>query len=645
MTFRQLAYHNVVRNRRNYAAFFLASVFSVMVFFVYSMFIFHPTFEEDGLRLLAIRGMLIAEVVLYIFTLFFLFYSMSAFLQARSKEFGVLMQLGMTKKQLNKLIFFEMLIIGTISTATGIAFGFAFSKFFLMIGREIMELESLPLYVSWQPFLLTIAAFASLFVIISFVSVGFIRTKRVVDLLQGFWKVEEETKSSTVLSIMGIVFLAIAYTFAASVSDQTVYLMIFIVPPLATFGTYLFFTHTIHSLLRLYKRKKNVYWKKTRLVSLAEASVKLKDSAQMFFIVTIVSTVAFLTVGTLASFMSYTGDFRESNPLGLVYISFNGNEQEAAHIDRLTSQLESEQLSYDLVELTVKRQTSGASGNDVDILSLSEFNRLAIALDFEPAQLQEGEGMFVPFSLDSLKELKSTSVETVLFESNVPLSIQSSYPHVVFPIHTLNVNTIIVSDADYEAIDQPLLGYSTGMSDFTYYAFDIQNWTETINIGNRLTNTVSEAVETADFNNVNFFFENPGDDYRWFKSSFALLLFIGVMVAAVFLLAAGSFIYFKLYTGLERDRKQYKLLVRLGMTDKELGKIVNRQLIPQFFLPWTLALLHSAFAFVSLQVVWEEFAELSILGEMALVLGGFTIAQILYFFLIRWRYVDHLQAP
>ncbi|WP_236610098.1 FtsX-like permease family protein [Planococcus halocryophilus] len=117
------------------------------------------------------------------------------------------------------------------------------------------------------------------------------------------------------------------------------------------------------------------------------------------------------------------------------------------------------------------------------------------------------------------------------------------------------------------------------------------------------------------------------------------------MVAAVFLLAAGSFIYFKLYTGLERDRKQYKLLTRMGMTDKELGKIVNRQLIPQFFLPWIIALLHSAFAFISLQVVWDEFAELSILGEMAIVLGGFTIAQILYFFLIRWRYVAHLQAP
>lgn len=644
MTFRQLAYRNVFRNRRSYAAFFLASVFSVMVFFVYSMFIFHPLFKEDGLQQLAVRGMFIAEVVLYIFTLFFLFYSMSAFLQARSKEFGILMHLGMTKKQLNNLIFFETMILGMVSTVAGIVLGFAFSKFFFMIGREIMQLESLPLYVSWKPFALTIGAFASLFIIISFISVAFVRTKGILDLLQGYWKTEEVTPASKWLSALGFLFLAVSYGLAAIVTDKTVYTMAVIIPPLATLGTYLFFTHSIHTLLNLYKRKKGIYWHKTRLVSLAEASVKLKDSAQMFFIVTIVSTVAFLTVGTLASFMSYTGDFRESNPLGLIYISFSGNDQEQEHVEALVSQLEEKQLAYDLVPLIIKRQTSTMTGNDVDIVRASDFNRLALTLGFETVSPERGEGLFIPYSKESLKELAGSSVDTVLMESNIALSIDQVYPHVMLPINTVNFNSIVVNDLDYAAIDKPLAGFGDGESTFTYYAFDIPEWDETVSVGDELAAMMDRAVEQGNFNGLNFFFVNPGEDYRLFKSSFAILLFIGVMVAAVFLLAAGSFIYFKLYTGLERDRKQYALLVRLGMTDKELGKIVNRQLIPQFFLPWGLALLHSTFAFISLQVVWDEFAELSILGEMVVVLSGFTVAQILYFFLIRWRYIDHLQA-
>ncbi|MGO1060578.1 FtsX-like permease family protein [Planococcus sp. FY231025] len=644
MTFRQLAYRNVFRNRRSYAAFFLASVFSVMVFFVYSMFIFHPLFEEDGLQQLAVRGMFIAEVVLYIFTLFFLFYSMSAFLQARSKEFGILMHLGMTKKQLNKLVFFETMILGTVSTVAGIVLGFAFSKFFFMIGREIMQLESLPLYVSWKPFALTIGAFASLFIIISVISVAFVRTKGILDLLQGYWKTEEVTPASKWLSALGFLLLAAAYGLAAVVTDKTVYTMAVIIPPLATLGTYLFFTHSIHTLLNLYKRKKGVYWHKTRLVSLAEASVKLKDSAQMFFIVTIVSTVAFLTVGTLASFMSYTGDFRESNPLGLIYISFSGNDEEQEHVESLISQLEEKGLGYDLVPLIIKRQTSTMTGNDVDIVRASDFNRLAVTLGFDTVAPERGKGLFIPYSKESLKELGESSTDTVLMESDIALSIDEVYPHVMLPVNTVNFNSIVVNDLDYAAIDKPLSGFGDGESTFTYYAFDIPEWDETVLVGDELTAMMDRAVEEGNFTGLNFFFVNPGEDYRLFKSSFAILLFIGVMVAAVFLLAAGSFIYFKLYTGLERDRKQYALLVRLGMTDKELRQIVNRQLIPQFFLPWGLALLHSTFAFVSLQVVWDEFAELSILGEMVVVLSGFTVAQILYFFLIRWRYIDHLQA-
>ena len=162
MTFQQFAYHNVIRNARVYAAFLLASIFSVLVFFVYSMLMFHPNIEDQFLQNIAFGGMFIAQVILIIFTLFFLFYSMSAFLQARSQEFGVLLNLGMDKRQLNRMIFLETMILGFISTTVGIFFGFAFSKFFFMVIRELFLLDSLPLYMSWKPFTLTIIVFLSL---------------------------------------------------------------------------------------------------------------------------------------------------------------------------------------------------------------------------------------------------------------------------------------------------------------------------------------------------------------------------------------------------------------------------------------------------------------------------------------------------
>ena len=185
MTFRQFAYRNVFRNFRNYAAFFMASFFSVFVFFLYSMLMFHPEMENGFIGEVSIVGMVVAEIILVLFSWFFIFYSMKAFLEARSKEFAILLHLGMERQQLGKLVFLETMLIGLLSSISGILFGFAFSKFFFMIIREILKLEDLPLYVSWEPFLLTFSVFIGAFVIISIGSVMYTPELKLNDLLKG----------------------------------------------------------------------------------------------------------------------------------------------------------------------------------------------------------------------------------------------------------------------------------------------------------------------------------------------------------------------------------------------------------------------------------------------------------------------------
>ena len=247
MTFRQFAYRNVVRNRRIYAAFFMASVFSVMVFFLYSMLLFHPSIENRFIQEIAITGMGAAEIILYIFTVFFLFYSMRAFLQARSKEFGILLHLGMAKRQLNRLIFTETMFIGMMSIAAGTFLGFMFSKFFFMIIREIVLLPALPLYLSWQPFALTIGAFMSLFILISFIAPVFIRTGEVADLIQGDAGNQGAYGYSKVRGYLGLLFLGAAYIMAAGTTNSVVIEPVFFITPSSDDWNFLFF----HGLLTI----------------------------------------------------------------------------------------------------------------------------------------------------------------------------------------------------------------------------------------------------------------------------------------------------------------------------------------------------------------------------------------------------------
>ncbi|AFQ25687.1 ABC transporter permease [Bacillus thuringiensis serovar israelensis] len=76
MNIRELAYRNVTRNRRTYSAYFLSSAFAIMAFFVYSFFAFHPALSAGELGQYVFVSMSFAQSIIYLFTFFFILYSM-----------------------------------------------------------------------------------------------------------------------------------------------------------------------------------------------------------------------------------------------------------------------------------------------------------------------------------------------------------------------------------------------------------------------------------------------------------------------------------------------------------------------------------------------------------------------------------------
>lgn len=105
MTFRQFAFNNVLRNKRLYAAYFLSSMFTVMVFFTFAIFAFHPVLSGEEMNSSVQKGMNVSAGIIYVFSFFFVLYSMSSFLQSRKKEFGLLMMHGMSMKQIRLMVF------------------------------------------------------------------------------------------------------------------------------------------------------------------------------------------------------------------------------------------------------------------------------------------------------------------------------------------------------------------------------------------------------------------------------------------------------------------------------------------------------------------------------------------------------------
>lgn len=644
MTFHQFAYRNVIRNIRVYAAFFMASFFSVFVFFIYSMLMFHPSIENGHLGVVPMFWMVLAEAILVVFSWFFIFYSMRAFLEARAKEFAILLHLGMDRQQHSMLVFLETIIIGAISIILGILFGYSFSKFFFMIVREIVMLEDLPLYLSWEPFVLTIVVYLSAFIMISLFSVHFAPERQIIDLLKGPKTQEFNTLFTKRRAMAGIVLILLGYALSLLTTRSTMILFSIFIPLLITAGTYLFFMDTLHYIVDRVKTNKAIYWKKSRMLPISEQSIILKNNGKMFFVMTMVTTLAFLSIGLLATLSSYTSQYDKLNPLGLIYKGHMDNPMEIKHISSLVSELEQEGLSYHMTRFTVLKQTSSYTNYEVEVFRESDINNLLFSYGYPMVRLTSGEGMFIPYSEESIKQLAKREVNTVLLENDVKVKIDQVYPELIFPSKMISLNSIIISDEDFKRLINPYSGAPYEEPGYHLYTFDIPQWVEADDIGWH----IQQAVAADYFRNGNdyslpYYFENAGLNYSYILSTYSLFTVVGLLVAAVFLLAAGSFIYFKIHTNLEAEKKKFDVLKRMGLSNKELKSLVTKHLMPQFFLPWGVALCHSLFAFVALQSILKNIANVSIVKEVVFAFLFLIIIEVIYFMLIRWRYIAYVR--
>lgn len=630
MTFPQFAYRNVVRNKRTYAAYFLSSAFSVMIFFVYALFIFHPGIQEGVTSSGAIQGMKAAEIIIYIFSFFFVLYSVGSFLKSRKREFGILMMHGMTRNQLNRLVFLENMLIGVGSIVVGIGGGLITGNLFLMIGASVIEIDQLSFHLSWRALTLTIGAFLLLFLLISLFTTALVRTNKLIELMQSGQKPKTAPKVSILLSLVATVLLIASYYLAATATKATVPVRFFPVVGMTIVGTYFFYTQLSVFIMKRLQKNRSLFRKRTNMILISSLAYRLKDNARMFFMVTIISTVAFCAVGTLASTNVLTKQFGVDYPAAISYLANDEQPIHQQNLQQIRTELEDRKLDYATYEVPIKyvavaSATESHAPENMPVIAFSEYRNMSIKAGFDfteqPLTGQETLAMRqhqTDYYDDAVYTLKQDSIK---------LDRNDVTDHVVLPRQLVEDEGLIVSDQLYAEL--------TAAKTVTFTGFYVEEFKKTAGIGRTLTDEGSV-------------FPSDRKPYAMAVSGTLLdnqislsrtMLFVALLVGAVFFIASGSFLYFRLYADLDYDRRQFLTIKKVGLTDEELNSIVTRQLVLLFFVPIVTAVFHSAFAFMALQ----NYFTLSIAPETIGVLAGFIVAQVIYFFFIRQRYLRNLK--
>lgn len=652
MTFWQFAFKNVSRNSKAYFAYFVSSAFSIMVFFSFTVYAYHPRLqimnklhEQDPL--MNLTGM--AQFVIVLFSFFFLLYSIGTFLNVRKQQFGILTVLGISQKQLKRLLFTENMIIGMLAIFAGIQGGLVFSNFFLLVTSKLTNAKGLYLYWPTEAIIVTTITFIILFLIVSTFTPMFIRTRKTTRLIKNN---KRKKRKKTVYTHFIICFnlfrTMLLYCWLSAklynrknLQDGSALLIILSILPLVVVGTYLFFSQTFLLFIFILKKRRKFYMKQINMLWISDLANRTRSNINVLFIVSMLSALAFtIIIGLFAINNNTKAMILERFPIPFTYTSKGENALEQQHIATIETELTNANFQYTKHKSILLKDT--ASKEDITLMKMSDYNTLAKHLRRPEIHLDSTQVYIISRYSPELLNLVSNPFakqNTITIGSNKKeFHIKGFINKSIEPAFAFPYLMVVQDDVFNNMIPH--------IETTIVYNYFVENWENAIaptkNILKHIRNDTDNFYEAhknaeADFQPP-FNIYTAADDLKYSKGNSIATFFIWAFLGFIFFIGAASVLYFRMYNDLTTERQKYITITKLGLTESEMFRSATIQLGILFFVPYIVAGVHTLFAVKFLQSMFS----FSLLKETCIVLTFFGIIEIIFFFLIRSLYINKL---
>ncbi len=178
--------------------------------------------------------------IIAVFCIALMFYTNSFLIKRRKKELGLYCVLGMEKRHVALVLFFETLFTAIACLALGLLFGVLFSKLLFMALLYLLDFATpLAFSVSVPSLVTTVVLFACIYGATLLYNMVHIRLANPVELLHGGQKGEKEPKTSWLLTFVGLAALAGGYFIAVYFkSPLNALLLFFVAVFLVILGTF-----------------------------------------------------------------------------------------------------------------------------------------------------------------------------------------------------------------------------------------------------------------------------------------------------------------------------------------------------------------------------------------------------------------------
>lgn len=580
MTLFDFAKKNILRDKNKYIYYFINCTFSVFIFFLFSMLSFHPAMSIIDKQ--STMGLILAlgEIIAVLFTLTFISYSVSCFLKSRSKQFGVITILGASKKQLNKLIFFENMIVGWFSILCGITLGMVFSKLFLTVANRVIGVDDFTFYFPVKALILTILVLGFIFFCIAYFTPKAIRKEKIIKLIKAEISGEKKEKLFVFITVDISLIPLVSWSFiskselAMFLQNSTLFLLVIFITILIT--TYLIFAIYMRVKINLAKKSCN-YYKKTNMLSLSNMKSVMRSNTQSLTLTAILYAISFFSLIIMFSMSNNVLQETEKiTPYAFTYYSFDETKPVEEDLNYIESSLQ-KLNGYKKIQFKLYRAMEGEFRTT--IISESEYNRILAFIGRYSIEIADDEVYLVSGNAGKFVNDIPQEINNLFEELGVdPIINGKTDKPIVLSGYTKSVS--VVSDKTFNLINGKL--ESTDI-----YAYDFDNWQENKNVSEEIEKHFEEAFNRREL--------SVASAYCYLKNSQLqnnLTLYIGGILCFAFILAVASLIYSRLYSNIEKECEKYRGIVKTGLSKRELAVILDSNVRLVLILPFIVAVIY-----------------------------------------------------
>lgn len=652
----RLAATNLKKNRRFYLPYLLACIVIVALFCIILTLASDPYLADmaHGDNVSQMLG--VGVWIMVLFSAIILFYTNSTFTKQRKREFAIYNILGMEKRHISYVLFWESLYTAAMALFFGLVAAGVFSKLLqLVLMRLIGGETTFRLNISLMSIGYTVVFFGVLFLLLLLNTIRIIHLSNPVQLLRGSSEGEREPRSKWILALLGAVCLAAGYIM--SLRTRTAYAAIeyfFPAVMLVIVGTYLVFIALSIVILKALRKNRRYYYKTSHFATVSGLIYRMSRNAAGLASICILSTMVLVTVSTTVSLYKGLDAYAAVRwPQDVTLTLSAGSDTDAVPdvapvvqvVDAAvagTGLTQSHVHGYRAINLSMMREDDATL--DVTHVTQTSYqlsNALTVwvtdadgyaSLTGEPVTLAPDEALAwtdgKPFG-DTVMICDRTFRLRQL--DSFPLDSGSS----IMGVRTLY---LVVPDLDsmleLRARQNEHANANGGtLSTLKYtYRFDLSGTDdEQLNAMNTVWSDAAfqQAVTDA---HIGWSSDVRADGYPTLRSTYGSFLFLGFFLGFVFLFATVLIIYYKQVSEGYDDCDRFRIMQQVGMTPKEVKATIRTQVLLMFFLPLVTAAIHIAFAFPLIKQIVFAFGLQNVHLFLLCTLGTFGVFALLYTF-------------